>query len=213
MKKTLASLIIVAAALVAGCNIVGPLFVAFAPPPRVPKEYTIDPNRSVVVFVDDRSSRLPRRTLRLTIAEQTQRLLMSEGVSRKVVDARAALAATSGETASSPMDIATIGRAVQADLVVYVSVDEFTLSNDGQSMTPMTQLAVKVIDAREDRRLWPDERAGRTLVVKPSSTTKTPPRSSAELAKAEESLAQYAGVAVAQLFYSAKAQESAIQGR
>ena len=79
-----------------GCNIVGPAYIAIAGPGNVDREYELDEKRSVVVFVDDPSSRIATRRIRLAIGEAAQEAIIRKNLVEDglVADARSALAAT-----------------------------------------------------------------------------------------------------------------------
>jgi len=105
-----------------------------------------------------------------------------------------------------PIPIADIGRAVKADVLIYATVDSFVLSPDGQTYDPMAQLRVKVIDAKNDTRLWPDEARGYPLIVRVRSKTAPMPTSAASRYEAEDELAKQVGLELAWLFYNHEAE-------
>ncbi|MBM4108723.1 MAG: hypothetical protein FJ255_07915 [Phycisphaerae bacterium] len=195
-----------------GCNVVGAAFFVVHGPEKVKKEFDLPKERATVVFVDDLNSVLPRRALRQTLADQVQGELLGKKVLVDVVDARSALNAAVRERPDEPMRIVDVGRAVQAEVVIYVSVDAFTLSEDGQSFAPAAALRVMVTDAVSDKRVWPADPAGRELLVRMPLSPSDIPRSQSALVEAENKLAQYAGSAVAQLFYTIQKARSARAG-
>jgi len=201
--RILAALPFVAILSVPGCNIVGPAYVLIHGPEKAQALHTLEKGRPTIVFVDDRASVLPRRSTRLGIAEAAQEALLAEGALVDVIDARNALATAARETPGDPMDIAAIGRGVQAEVVIYVAVDAFELSADGQSFLPSARARVKVLDVTktEGARLWPAEREGHPIVLQLPVRTGELPRTPAEVAAAEAGLAQQLGVAVGRLFF------------
>lgn len=183
-----------------GCNIVGPAYVLIHGPEKVPALYDLDKERTAVVFVDDRGNYLPRRSLRITLAAEAERLILKKELVKDMISGQSAMSAAAGEKGGQLLSIADVGRSVSADQVIYVSIEEFTLSPDGQAFVPSLAMRVKVIDATNDKRLWPEDRAGHPVSVRlrakgilPTSTT--------ERAKAEDELARAAGEALAHLFY------------
>jgi hypothetical protein len=194
------------------CNVVGAAFYVVHGPEKVRKEFDLPRDRPTVVFVDDLNSALPRRALRHTLADQIQNELLARKVLADVIDARSALNAALREKPDDPMRIVDVGRAVQADVVIYVAVDAFTLSEDGQSFAPAAALRVMVTDAAADKRIWPPDPAGRELLVRMPLTPGEVPRTQSALIEAENRLAQYAGSAVAQLFYTVEKSRSARAG-
>lgn len=203
-------------AIIPGCNILGPALMIVAPDPSVEKQFSLDPQRPTVVFIDDRASRLPRRSLRNVIADEVQTLLLSEGKHKNIIDAKAAFAAVAGEKAGEPMTITEIGAASEAEIVVYVTIDSFSLSPDGQTYQPAAALRVKVIDAAADTRIWPPEAEmpdGYKLNVTRPQKAAFNPGTRSELARAQTDAAKYVGKAIAQTFYTHRVDQSAAAGR
>jgi hypothetical protein len=186
---------------VAGCNIVGPAFVLVHGPEKIPAVYTLDPERPTVILVDDRSNRVPRRSLRLTLAQEAEKSLLKEKALKDMIGAQAALTAAGADKDGRPLSIAEIGRAVGAQVVIYATVDQFTLSPDGNSFLPTAQLRVKIIDAVNDKRIWPDDRGGYICTARLPIKGDTAPTTLNEQAKAEDELAQETGLALARLFF------------
>ncbi len=183
-----------------GCNIVGPAYVLIHGPEKVPALYDLDKERTAVIFVDDRGNYLPRRSLRITLATEAERLILKKNLVKDMISAQSAMAAAAAEKGGQLMSIADVGRSVSADQVIYVSIDEFALSPDGQAFVPSLSMRVKVIDANNDRRLWPEDRAGHPVSVRLRARGMMPD-STTERAKAEDELARAAGEALAHLFY------------
>lgn len=205
MRNSFAIILLVTAAvfLMQACNIVGPAVLLVNGPEKTPAAYRLDPERPVVFFVDDRGNRLAKRSLRVTIASTAQQILLDEREVKNVVDAKAAMTRVAGETAEEPTDIATLGKSVGAELVVYVTVDSFALSPDSVTYQPGAELRVKVIDCvNTPARLWPEESTGKLVTVSLPQRQGTQPKNAAEATIAFEELAQECGRSVAELFYN-----------
>lgn len=214
---TVCSVLVCGASLLTGCNILGPLGVLVHGPEKMPRQYTLPQERSLVVFVDDRLSRLPRRPLRTTMADQITSKLLENKVSQTIVEARAAEAAVQREKPTEPMSVTEIGRSVKADVVLHVMVDSFTLSPDGVTFSPQARVFVRVTDTAADARLWPEEDPnlpaakrpkGYEVFVQPRTPSSKPPESASEMAQAEMDLAKIVGTAVAELFYDETVKDS-----
>lgn len=204
----LAAAALLACGTISGCNIVGPIGVLLSPPPKVPKAYELPKTQIGVVFVDDRDNKLPRRALKQTIgAEATVKLLMAKSMAN-MVDAKAAQTVASQEKPGEPLKVTEIGRGAKADVVIWVAIDEFFLSPDGQTFSPGAKLRVKVIDATNDKKLWPEEKAGYKMTVAPAARSAPIPKSLGDVQKAEQALAELVGAAVAELFYDEKILDS-----
>lgn len=221
----LAILALCAMAMVA-CNILGPAGYFIMGPEKTKPQFLLDPKRSTVIFVDDRASVLPNRTVRQHIAKAVEKVLL-EGkavMQADIIDSDAILAYSTRERFAKPQGIAEVGRAVSAQVVVYATVDTFTLSADGAQFQPIASVRVKVIDAVDGRRLWPgadpdpaDPAASASATpqvtwapVNVNLTTQqgTAPTNSAERTSAELELADRLGRAIGRLFveYVAKAE-------
>lgn len=186
----------------ASCNIVGTAAVVLKGPPTTEAAYTLEKEPPTVIFLDDRASRLPRRSLRLSIASEAGDVLLKKGVLTQVVEPTAALQAAAGEEASSPMDLVTLCKNSRAEVMIYASVRHFALTTDGQTVQPTAALRVKVVDARGNKgRVWPDSPEGYELVVTPAPSASAPPRTPAEFVKAQEKLGEAVGLSLAQVFF------------
>jgi hypothetical protein len=195
-----------------GCNIVAPVAYAIHGPGNVEPRFVLDETRSVVVFIDDPSSKIAQRRLRYSMADVASRAMLKEKVVADVIDSRTILAAASKERHGDRMSITELGRAVGADIVVYAVVTNFSLTAEEGTFVPATSLRVKVIDVSDGRRVWPDTEAGFLLEVRlpqrPSATGQDRGR-----IQVETQLAEQAGRAIAQLFYKHEVTESAVRGR
>jgi len=186
----------------AGCNIVAPLAYIASGPPKVDARHKLDASRTHVVFIDDRASRLPRRSLRIETAEAVEQTLMRREVlpEEQVLTTRAAMRVASAERYGSPLSIAEIGASAGADVIIYATVDAWSLSRDGVSLSPAARGRVKVIDAAADERLFPPGRDGFPVRVElPQSPSQMP--TGAERRAAHIGLAQAFGAQIARLFF------------
>ena len=210
--------VVVALGVLGGCNIVAPAYLLVHGPEKVQKVYDLDKSRPTVVFVDDPSNLVPRRSLRQTIAVAAQQQLLEQGVLEKVIDARSAMMVATRDDPLDPMPIEELGKAVGAEVVIYAVVDEFILTSDGQSLTPSAKARVKVIDCVDGRRLFPAPEAGAWVEGHPiglTAVTKPGFFSTATLSQKaieQEKLGEHFGLGIAQLFYTHEKQVSAREG-
>ncbi|MBX3363725.1 MAG: hypothetical protein KF866_03070 [Phycisphaeraceae bacterium] len=192
-----------------GCNYVASAALLIEGPPKMPAAYKLNAKRPTVVFVDDRRNRLPRRIMRDMIAENAERTLLAQGViaPNLLISHRSAVAVSTGESFDKPLSIIEIGQAVGAEVIVYVTVDEFTLSPDGTSFIPSASMRVKVLDTVTGERLWPVEDLGQPITTRMFQQQGTvPDRATRRIA--EEQLAAYAGVGLAQVFFEHEVSKS-----
>jgi len=207
VRVALATLVGLGLGSVAGCNIVGPAYYFIHGPEKTPAAFTLDKTRSTVVFVDDQNSVLPRRSLRMEIAAAATELIQTEKLVDDVIDSRGAIVAATRDRESEPMSVVAVGRAVKAQIVVYVAIDAFSLTSGGVAYAPVARVRVKVLDAENDVRLWPPENLpdGAPLNVNMHEKPGTRPSSASQVAQAENELARETGTAVAELFFEHEA--------
>jgi hypothetical protein len=202
------------AMLQSGCNIAaGAFYILHGPDQKIEAQYELPPEKATVIFIDDRNSRLPSRDLREMIADAAGQVLMEDGAVKDLIDPRSALGAASKDRFGEPMTISEIGRSVKADIVIYVTVDSFALSADGQTIAPASNLRVKVVDAVTEKRLWPEDKPeGYALGIQSPPRQGTLSNSPAEVFKVRQQAAARAGLGIAQLFSQYIARESATSG-
>lgn len=209
-------LLAAAAACLHGCNIVAPAVVLASGPPKRNAVYELPPDRPTMVFVDDRDNRLPRRTLRMAIADATQTMLMESKTVKPehMIDAKVIATVTSRESTTQPMDIRTIALQSQAQIVIYVVPASFRLSSDGQTYEPSADYYVKVLDVTQDKpRLWPQEAEGKVFSVRISTRANDVPSRAADMLKAEDALAAESGRVLAELFHRHEIRGRVSEGR
>jgi hypothetical protein len=192
-----------------GCNIVGPAFLLVHGPEKTSKVHTLEKQRPTVVFIDDRSSAVPRRGLRVIMGQQAEQTLLSEGVLKDAISSESALAAASKDRYGQPLSITDIGKAVGAEVVVYITIDRFALSPDGSSFTPTVDARAKVVDVIKDARVWPDDERGFAFTVQMRQRQGFAPADASSIAKAQSELAADAGLGIAQLFFDHERQATA----
>lgn len=210
LSAALAAVAIVLAA--GGCNIVAPIALLVHGPEKSPALYTLDPARPTVVFVDDRSSVLPSRAIRQRIAQAAEGVLLDGGVLKAdLISSDALLPIVTADRFTRPKSIAEMGRAVNADVVVYATVDTFTLSPNGSEYAPSASLRVKVIDAKNDVRMWPDKESSQDwhrVEVNIPTKASFVPKNSSEVMIAQQDLADRLGRALGNVFVKHETREA-----
>lgn len=215
MKRLIAMILVLAGAGAAGCNIVGPAAAVLAGPPTTDAMFELDEKLSYVIVVDDLKSRVPRRSLREEIAKSAEETLLSEGTvpEGKLISGRVALRVSATEDEfGTPLSVAELGQRVGADAVIYVAMERWTLSRDGGTLSPSVAASVKIIDAKENRRIWPPAGAsGYRLLMEPQMKVNSAdlPKELAQRSQTEQAVAKQFGVALAQMFYEHETKKSA----
>lgn len=187
----------------AGCNIVGPAVYFIHGPAKVQPQYELPEDRPAVVFIDDRTNVLPNRAVRQRVAKAAERTLLDGKAVAKseIVSSDAILPVATQERFGRPAGIAEIGEAVGAQVVVYATIDGFSLSPNGAEFAPIALARVKVVDAQSKQRLWPGTQSEwHPVRIQPATRTRELPRSLSERTKAEIELAEELGRNIARLF-------------
>ncbi len=212
MQRLFATLFALAAILLTlpSCNILGPAYYFIKGPPKQPRQHALDPNRPTVIFVDDRLSVLPRRTLRTAIADRAETDLLRNKVLINMIDNSSIQAAAARDVGEQGTSIARLGQSVQAEVVIYVWMESFGLTPDGSTFQPFATARVKVIDTvSKESRVWPENFEGHLVSVVPRVRATDVPKTAAAQSKAQEELAAQLGTTIGYLFYDADTRETA----
>lgn len=188
----------------AGCNYVAGAMLVIEGPPKIPKVTDMPKGRSLVVFIDDPKNRVPRRSLRELAARAAEEDIIRKKLTGagEVYGSIAAFRVAATERYGQPMAIADIGRAVGAELVLYVRVEDWTLAREVGTVSPAVQARVKIIDALANKRVWPGDDAG-GFIMQANLPIKMdlPPSSMDERQALENRVAQRFGLEISRLFY------------
>lgn len=198
-----AALLCGSAGLIGACNIVGPVGFLVAGEEKIPALYKLDPERPTVVFIDDRASRVPDRMLRSIIGRVAEQALLEEKLVKEVISSDGLASVVARERFGKPMGIAEVGAAVGAEVVVYATIDEFTLSADQHTFAPKAAARVKVIDTKTKQRLWPvDDPGWHVVAVQIPERQGTVPSGAGDISAAQRELAAKLGDAITKIFYA-----------
>jgi hypothetical protein len=183
----------------AACNIVAPAVLIIEGRGSIPAAYEL-PELSTMIYVDDRSSQLPRSSLRRTISTEVGQRLIDQKVLVDVVDPRGAMAAAKQEQPTQPMTIEELGEIAGVQQVVYVEIRRFP-PRSAVVAQPVAVATVKVIEVgREEPRTWPPEASGQQVTARLTYELASQP-SSSELRRVQDELAAELGKEIAWLFY------------
>ncbi len=198
-----AALLLGALAAAPGCNYAAAAAYVIAGPPKVDARYKLDKTKKTVVFIDDRTNVVPRRSLRLVMGETVEsELILNAGMDPALlIPAQSTLRATSAERLGTPMTVVDIGRVVGAEIIIYAVVKKFALTPDGVVYSPSGEAEVKIFDATNNRRLFPPSGDGLAVNMLLPMTDNMP-TGIAEKNAAEEAAARALGVQIARTFYS-----------
>ncbi|MGP1309198.1 MAG: hypothetical protein ACTS27_03245 [Phycisphaerales bacterium] len=187
----------------AGCNYLAPAVILLTPPPSRDAQFTLDKQRVAVVFIDDPQNKAPRRSLRAIMGQTAEQTLIAKGVmpSNMLIPSQTAMQLTSRESDSNKFSIVDVGRTLGADVVIYAKLEGFGLSTDGVTLKPYAVAQVRVLDAANNMRLWPEAGTDYPVVYEgPQQAGETPGMGTAR-AEAERKLAERLGLEIARVFF------------
>lgn len=212
LHRTVISFVFAFAAILSipGCNVVAPVAYAIHGPGKVEPQYTLDETLRTVVFVDDPSSRITQRRLRYAIADKATKELLAKRILVDMLDPRGILTAASNEQYGKQMSISELGRSVEADIVIYAVITDFSMSPEAGAYLPRASVRVKIIDTRDGARVWPVDERGHVINVQLPQRPGTGPGSTGERVEAEQTLADRTGLGLAQLFYKHEITETVL---
>lgn len=216
MSTPLRAILVAAAAVTlavtAGCNILGPIFLVAHGPPRVPALYELPRERPTVVLIDDPDNRIGSRQFRIEMAKVVEERLLAKQKVRTMIASEQLTRVLARERVEDRLTIGEIGRAVGAEVVIWVGVQSFELLQDSENIAPRASLRIKVLDVTGEKRLWPDELPHHDLVVAMPRRAGAAPETASERRRLLSELAQYSGRAIAELFYTEEKPRSARAG-
>lgn len=161
MVRAMKVLLLVAVlAVVPGCNIIGFLASAAAPPELVEAKYKM-PNKPTLIIVDDWNGLVNDEAMMRRIALGAQSALTGERVVTKGFVGQDELSAYREElgTAYRNTSIGKLGMHLNAKQVVYARVTGYQMSLAGSVIKPSITLEIKVIDLDKRKRVFPDPSA------------------------------------------------------
>lgn len=195
---------LVAAAGLSGCNYISAGAYIVSGGAKRDAEYKLQ-DRPTVVVVDDRRNVVNPTTLRRRIADRVSQELLDNDLVTKVIDPRDAMGAMSREDRySEPMPMDEIGRAVGAEVLIYVNMTRFTNSADGRTPQPLASGNVRVIDVTNREKLFPapdSEQEARAVQVKMPEMDPSAFQTRSSANKVYRELANEFGREVAKRFY------------
>ncbi len=197
------ALMIVSPLALASCNYIGPMGYLIGGDGKVRAAHTLEATRTHVVFVDDRENLLRDRTMRRMIAKGAERTLLDANAVAKseIISSEAVDAIVANDKWGKPMGIAQVGEAAEADVVIYATIDVFTLSADGVTLSPQAVARVKVIDSKTRKRLFPTgESPWHTVQTMVPRREGDLPRTPSAMTKEEQVLAERLGRDIAYVF-------------
>ena len=184
----------------------------FAPPEKVPATYDPPAQKTFLVLVDDYHQVLQYEPLKADLTAELNRQLREHRIARGVVEHDELLNLMETTPRFDDLSTAEVGRELQADIVLYVLIDRFSLKESPANPLWQGKLgaSVRLVDVREGR-LWPTDRLGGYPVptVQLPPTSSDSPTAEAVLSRA---LARRMADRIAKLFYRHEVPQREQQG-
>ncbi|MDY7011339.1 MAG: hypothetical protein SVV80_11405 [Planctomycetota bacterium] len=160
-RKFYFPLLILTMLLPIGCPLPAAILAKLFPKEKVSPRFILPKKKTILVFPDDIKCPLLYPTIKRALAEKADKLLIEHSLASETIPYDKLIDLRNAEPNFNQMSIPKIGRRLGADLVIYVSIEDFSLKDN-----PINTLwrgrfvaMVKVVDVLKGR-IWPDESAG-----------------------------------------------------
>jgi hypothetical protein len=161
VKLFLAVSLACAMLLASGCRQISALATLLAPPKKVKPVFVPPKDKILLVFVDDMLNPVSYEPAKRRLTEQLNKQLVEHKVVAKTVPYERMLEFMSRTPKFNSLSVSEIGRKLDADLVLYIQVNQFSLKDIEES--PLwhgrMHVTVRVVDVAKARTLWPTDRA------------------------------------------------------
>ncbi|MFP3938149.1 MAG: hypothetical protein ACLFVW_07380 [Phycisphaerae bacterium] len=143
-----------------GCSAIGWTVALFAPPEKEPAVYKPPKGKTYLVFVDDIASPVEYEGVKGELTEQLNQRLERHRIASRTVDYSDVVKLVSASPDFNQLPISEVGRKLGAEMVLYVQIDRFELSEYANTSTwnGVLEASARVVDADKRKRLWPEDR-------------------------------------------------------
>ena len=185
-----------------GCQLFFAAVEMMFPYTTVQPQFELPKAKTVLVFPDDVENPVSYPPIKRKLAEHIAKILIDKSLVARTIPYDKLIDLRSAEPNFNRMAVASVGRKLGADVVVYISINEYTLKNMPIETLWRGKFAgwVRVVDVNEGR-LWPVEQAGHSVSVN-TPTTENVSETYGEELSAE--LAEKLATEVAGLFHEHK---------
>jgi len=154
-------LVALAAWSLSGCAVISWLVGVSAPPPKVKAQYKPPKGKRILVLVDDILHPVEYGQIKRDLTTKLNRLLTANGVAGDTVEYDRLLDLIIATPNFNQLRVSEIGRKLNADIVLHVRIEEFSLKEHEGSLLWRGRLKTTVAVAEVDsaRWLWPEDRA------------------------------------------------------
>ncbi len=185
MKRRLYLLLLASVMLLpVGCQLPFAILAKLFPEEKVQPRFVLPSDRTILVFPDDIKCPLVYPPAKRTLAEKVDKLLIAHSLAAETIPYDKLIDLRNAEPKFNLMSIPRIGRRLGADLVIYVSIEEFSLKDNPVDALWRGKLVarVKVVDVLKGR-IWPDESAGFPISIAEPMTENTSETYGSQLAR------------------------------
>ncbi|MCD4699273.1 MAG: hypothetical protein K8R91_01705 [Phycisphaerae bacterium] len=167
-----------------GCQLPVTILSKLFPKEKVPPIFTLPAKKTILVFPDDIKCPLLYPTIKRALAEKADKLLIEHSLASEITPYDKLIDLRNVEPKFNEMSIPKIGRCLGADLVIYVSIEDFSLKDNSVNTLWRGRFSarVKVVDVLKGR-IWPDESAGFSISINEPITENPSEAFGAELAR------------------------------
>ena len=141
------------------CGPIAWVVAVLAPPERIAAVYELPEDKKVLVFVDDISSPVRYEAVKRELTEGINDRLLKQKVAAKTVPYERLFRLIASTPEFNRLYVRDVGRLLGADVVIYVSLDEFILKDVPN--VPLwhgkLRTTVRVVDV-SGKQLWPLDR-------------------------------------------------------
>jgi len=145
----------------AGCQVIPAVLEKMFPKQKVPPKFVLPRDKVLLVFPDDLQNPVTYPPIKRRMAEKIVATLIERKAISKAVDYDELLKLESNRDDFNLLSTPKIARLVGAQVVIYISIDRFSLKDNPIDTLWRGTLSgrVKVVDV-EKGQIWPDETGG-----------------------------------------------------
>ena len=138
----------------------------------------------------------------LVIADKVTTELLTHKLVATIVSPKDIMrASAANDKYNQPLPIAELGKLVDAEVVIYIEMESFGLTNDGQTANPVATCSIRVINSVENKRLFPIDKAADYVSATLRRVNPHRVTSDSEVRKLAAELAVELGDSIAKGFY------------
>ena len=147
-----------------GCVVISYIAAQVTPPKKVPARFELPEDSRVLVLVEDYEHQGSYEDVSRELSNQLSRELRHRGLARETIPHERLMALRFEAPRYHALKIPEIGHELNADLVLYVQIEDFQLKDniDDTMWHGVFETSVRVVDvsAPDNPRLWPRDRPG-----------------------------------------------------